>query len=790
MTAAGRRAQGSARGPRALGRALLLAALLLLPSGYLLARCGTSSEANAPSADAYADPELPGVASADAAIMAELERARVAKGADYEPRTMHLLPDGAPRYTNRLIREASPYLLQHAHNPVNWYPWGAEAFERARVQGKPVLLSVGYSTCHWCHVMERESFEDEEIARYLNEHFVAIKVDREERPDVDATYMEAVRSLTGRGGWPMTAALTSDRQPFFGGTYFPARDGDRGARKGFLTILGELSTRYAQDRAGAVAEARQVSDRLRKSAEPAPRGEVPGADAIARAAGSLIGAFDPEWGGFGGAPKFPMPVNLELLMRYERRAGDARARAVVEGTLEKMANGGLYDQLGGGFHRYSVDRSWTVPHFEKMLYDNAQLAVVYLEAYQLTGRLDFARVGAETLEYVAREMTDAAGGFHSATDADSATPDGGTEEGYFFTWTPAEIGTVLGSPRAEVASRYWGVSAAGHVDGRSVLHIGRQLDETAHDLGIDQMFLQAELGRARAELFAQRARRPPPLRDDKILASWNGLMITAFARGAFVLDRPDFGDLAAAAAHFVLDNMRAEDGTLRRSYRGGAGEHAFLDDYAFVIQGLLDLFAVSQDLVWLESAIALQSIQDHSYAHEGGGYFMTATGHDDALARARPIDDGVEPSGNSVAMLNLLRLAELTSDDSYRSKAEAGFSAFGPAVARGSGRHAKLLTALDFLHGEPLEILIVEAASGSGSAELLDKLRRSYLPNHVMVIAHDSTIASVSQSIPMLEGKRALSGKTTAYVCTRGYCKLPTSDPGVFAGLLASPRKP
>jgi hypothetical protein len=643
--------------------------------------------AAAPSASATqasaGDPALPGLGAPNRALLTRLWAASRDKGPDYRPRTHHFTDDGKPKYCNRLILETSPYLLQHAHNPVNWYAWGEEAFARARRESKPILLSVGYSTCHWCHVMERESFEDEEIARYLNQHFIAIKVDREERPDVDDIYMKAVQMLSGRGGWPMTAALTPERQPFFGGTYFPARDGDRGARKGFLTILKELSASYRSDRAQVVAKARETSQRIQSLAEPAPPGNVPGPEVLAIAARSLAQSFDPTWGGFGGAPKFPTPVNLELIARYHRRTGDAHAQRIVVHTLERMAAGGIYDHVGGGFHRYSTDARWLVPHFEKMLYDNAQLVPLYLWAYQVTGNRDLARVARETLDYLGREMTGPGGGFYSATDADSQTPSGHTEEGYFFTWTPAELQAVLGADRTKTVSAYFGVTSQGNFEGRSILHTPRPIADVAKELGTTDEALRAEIEAARRQLYSVRAKRPPPIRDDKVLASWNGLAISAFAQGAFVLGQDEYAERARRAAHFVLEKLQSSDGRLRRSYMDGKARHnAYLDDYAFLIQGLLDLYDATSELRWLKEAISLQATLDrHHFDARSGGYFMTSGDHEALLVRDKPVHDGAEPSGNSVGVVNLLRLAELTQQADYRRRAEKCFAAFSEQLS-------------------------------------------------------------------------------------------------------------
>ena len=540
---------------------------------------------------------------------------------------------GAPRFTNRLILETSPYLLQHAHNPVDWYAWSDEAFERARREKKPVLLSIGYSTCHWCHVMERESFEDLEIAQFMNEHFISIKVDREERPDVDAIYMNAVRSLSGRGGWPMTSVLTPDRQPFFGGTYFPPRDGARGSRKGFLTILRELSEQYAADPETLVAKARETTRKLQAAAARSRPGDIPGPEAIHDRARSLADSFDSQFGGFGRAPKFPRPSSYEVLLRYHRRTGDEQALAIVTKSLDAMAAGGIYDQVGGGFHRYSTDKRWLVPHFEKMLYDNAQLVVLYLQAYQITGNDAYARVARETLTYVAREMTAPGGAFYSATDADSPTPSGHEEEGYFFTWTPEELAAVLGAERARIVGRYFRVTVKGNFEGRSILHTPVALDKIATELSISPERLQTEIDAARPLLYGARSKRLPPLRDDKILTSWNGLMISAFAYGALVLDDPAFAKHAERAATFLLSNLRTREGRLMRTFMDGKARHtAYLDDYAFLAQGLLDLYEATWDPGWLDSAIKLQGKLDALYWDSGRRRLL----HDRVRSRGAP----------------------------------------------------------------------------------------------------------------------------------------------------------
>ncbi len=766
-----------------------LAALLIVAVTACSAPSGCMSKRPPATVKTQAqDPVLPGLGAADPELTRRLQTALTAKGASYRPRTHHLAADGTPKFINRLILETSPYLLQHAHNPVNWYPWGPEAFERARREGKPVFVSIGYSTCHWCHVMERESFEDEQIAAYINQNYIAIKVDREERPDVDDIYMKAVQMLTGRGGWPMTVVLTADKDPFFGGTYFPARDGDRGARKGFLTILRELKSEYGQHRGDVVARAQQLSQQIEASAASSPKGNIPSASAIEQAARAAAASFDATWGGFDRAPKFPRPVLLELLLRYHRRSGDAQALHIVTHTLERMAEGGIYDHVGYGFHRYATDPQWLVPHFEKMLYDSAQLVPLYLEAYQLTGNERFAEVARQTLHYVKREMTAPNGSFLSATDADSPTPAGHEEEGYFFTWTPQELSKVLGAERAATVAAYFGVTEAGNFEGRNILHTPRSEQAVAAELSISVPVLQKRIAQAREELYAARSKRPPPLRDDKVLTSWNGLMISAYARAALILGEEEYARSAERAADFLLQNLRAKDGGLMRSFKDGrAKQAAFLDDYAFLIQGLLDLFEATSAARWLEQAVLLQATLDRQFWDDAsGGYFMTSAAHEQLLTRDKPSYDGAEPSGNSVALLNLLRLSELTSQHAYRERAERGFAAFSLDIMRSPGASPKLLSALDYYLDRPREVFIVRPTQDADAEPLLSRFRRAYLPNHGFATAAEGPgLEKLSTLIPSLEGKRALGGRVTAYVCERGRCELPTSDPETFTRQLA-----
>ncbi len=717
---------------------------------------------------------LPGAAPFGAELEQTLMTALREKGASYRPHTRHLRPDGSPRYTNRLVLESSPYLLQHAHNPVDWYPWGDEAFARAAAESKPVLLSVGYSTCHWCHVMEEESFENEEIATYLNQNYVAIKVDREVRPDVDDAYMSVVQMLTGGGGWPMTVWLTPGRQPFSGGTYFPPQR--------FLGTLRQLRQAFDTEPLRVAEQAGEITRRVQQMAQR-PGGEgVPDAAVLHRAFDGFRTVFDPTNGGFGGAPKFPSPPDLELLLRYHRHAASARALEMVTLTLEKMAAGGIHDQIGGGFHRYATDAAWQVPHFEKMLYDNAQLAVLYLEAYQLTKRDDFAAVTRDVLDYAGREMTAPAGGFYAATDADSEGV-----EGKFFVWTPAEIRAALDATRADAVIAYYGVTEPGNFHGKNILHVAAPLPEVASRLGIEPARFHQLLDEARARLYAVRDRRVPPHKDTKILAGWNGLMISAFARAGAVLGNPGYVERARTAAGFVLERMRA-DGRLRRSFaEGAAHEDAFLDDYAYLVAGLLDLYEATFELRWLREAIALQDVLVRDFWDaEKGAFFLTGARREVTLTRQKPYYDGAIPSGNAVAALNLLRLAEFTTDDRRRDRADATLRAFAPILQRTPAAAPALLAALDFRLDRAKEIVIVRPAAATGDEALLGTVRRTYVPNHVLTVARvGDELARQREIIPLVADKEALHGAPTAYVCEQKVCALPTSDPAVLSDQLA-----
>ena len=722
---------------------------------------------------------LPGAPSFGDALRDRLARALAAAGTAYEPRSEHLDADGAPQYTNRLILETSPYLRQHAHNPVDWYPWGDEAFATARRLGRPVLLSVGYSTCHWCHVMERESFEDVEIARYLNEHYVSIKVDREERPDIDSIYMTAVQLLTGRGGWPMTVWLTPDQEPFYGGTYFPARDGDRGTRHGFLTVLREFAERWESDPEEAQAQSARLAARVRRALEPPAGDALPDARVLVAAAEHYRAIYDPQHGGVDRAPKFPSDLPLRFLLREHRRSGDGRLLEMAVRTLDAMADGGLHDQIGGGFHRYSTDAQWRVPHFEKMLYDQALLAVAYLEGYRASGRERFADVTRITLDYVAREMTAPGGGFYSATDADSLAPDGSYEEGRFFTWTAAELAAALDADEARAVTLRYGVSDEGELDGRNVLHVAQPLESVAAALQLPPEAVQRRLDSAHEKLYRTRLERPAPLRDDKILSAWNGLMISAFARAGGELSEPRYLESARRAAAFVLDALRVE-GRLMRVWNAGSARHtAYLDDHAFMIAGLLDLYEATWELRWLDAALELQARLDADYRDPAaaGGYFFTAADHESLLTREKPVHDGAEPSGNSVELLNLLRLHALTSRASFAEEANAMLRTFGPALRRSPASSREMLLALGFEFAAVPEIVIVVPQSVEQARGFLDALRSRFVPDRIVVVASEGAdLAAQSTRVPLLLQRSARDGRATAYVCYEGICRLPATE--------------
>ncbi|HEY8146200.1 MAG TPA: thioredoxin domain-containing protein [Kofleriaceae bacterium] len=689
----------------------------------------------------------------------------------------------APPYTNRLVLEGSPYLRQHAHNPVDWRPWGDEAFGDARRLGRPILVSIGYSTCHWCHVMAEESFEDVEIATYMNQHYIVIKVDREERPDVDATYLKALEAMGAQTGWPLNVWLTPDGEPFFGATYVPPRDGERGVKSGFLTLLRRADDLVKRDREGVARDVARVAKGMRKLAETPPAGEELGAGELRRAVDLVGRAFDPHYGGValrGQRNKFPADMPVRLLLRYARRTGDGEARRMAEVTLEQMAAGGIRDHLGGGFHRYATDPQWRVPHFEKMLYDNALLAVTYLEAYQATGREDFADVAREIFVGVWLDMsTEDNRSQIAALDADSRGANGRIGEGLYYTWTPDEVEAVLGPGDAtNLVNAYYGVSKAGNFEGRSVLAIARPLGEVAAALKLDEARAREMLAGVRPRLLAARGARPRPHRDEKVIAGWNGLMISALVRASAAFTDDVYLDRATNLADALLTHLEGD--RLPRVARGGASVPGTLEDYAFVMAGLLDLYEATADSRFREQALRLDGALARDLEDPAGGFFSTPAGGDPRLLREKPFEDGVLPSGNSVMALNLLRLAELTGKDSYRVRADRLLAAAAGAVAAEPAASPDLLLAVDWRTDVPLEIVLVAKGDREELAPFRAVLARTFLPNRVILAGTEAELAELAAAAPLVADKKAIGGRATAYVCLKGACKLPTRDPAVF----------
>ncbi len=692
--------------------------------------------------------------------------------------------DREHEHTNRLIHETSPYLLQHAHNPVDWYPWGTEALGRAQELDRPILLSVGYSACHWCHVMERESFENDEIAGLMNRHFVSIKVDREERPDIDAIYMQAVQAMTGQGGWPMTVFLTPDGRPFRGGTYFPPRD--RQGMPGFPRVLDYITDLYQNQREQVEHDANQLADYMRKRGSTPLRGRDGGSQAgalpmevLASASRELAGDFDPLYGGFGHAPKFPNSMSLEFLLRMHqhRVQGEIGTKAtrpeleIVETTLRSMANGGIYDQLGGGFHRYSVDAEWLVPHFEKMLYDNALLSRLYLHAYLVTGDAFYRRIAEETLDYVAREMTSPEGGFYSTQDADSEG-----EEGKFFTWTPAEIDAALSSKIAALFKSYYDVTEHGNFEGKNILHVPQEAKIVAENAGVTLERLQHALSKGRETLFQVREDRVHPARDEKILTSWNGLMLRSFAEAARYLDRADYLSIAQRNAEFLLTAMQ-RDGRVLRTYKDGRARlNGYLEDYTFLADGLLSLYEADFQPRWFVEARRLADAAITLFADEQhGGFFDTGSDHEALVSRPKDVMDNAIPSGNSVAIDVLLRLSAFTGEDTYRERADEYLRGLVDILGQHPQAFGHLLGALDFALSPVKEFAIVGDPRGQETRALLRVVNSRYLPNSVLACASPGSEAA--RVIPLLADRPMKDGQATAYVCEHFTCLAPVTTP-------------
>ena len=671
---------------------------------------------------------------------------------------------------NRLTTQTSPYLLQHQDNPVEWYPWGDEALARAQAEDRPILVSIGYSACHWCHVMAHESFEDPEIARYMNEHFVNVKVDREERPDIDSIYMSAVQAMTGHGGWPLNAFLTPTGVPFFGGTYWPPSQ--RMGMPSFLQILEGVAEAWESRRADVDSNAAQLQTYLERTTSATPEGGELSGSILEAAFNALASLFDPTWGGFGAAPKFPQPAVIDVLLRHHHRTGSADAAAMARRTLDAMAAGGIYDQIGGGFARYSVDAEWLVPHFEKMLYDNAQLASVYLDASLAFDEPRYGEIAGRTLDYVAREMTSPEGGFYSAQDADSEG-----EEGKFYVWTPEEIDDVVGSENGALVRAYFGVEPGGNFEGKSILHVPRPIAEVADARSSSAEHLRSLIEAAIPRLYRARAERVWPGRDDKQLTSWNGLMLKAFAEGARVLDRPDFATIALANARFILDRLE-RDGRLLRSYKDGQAHLAgYLEDYAFFIDGLLALYTTTLDAEWVRRALRLaETMLDEFHDASSALLFDTGKHHERLVARPRDIQDGATPSGNSVAASVLLDLATLTGRDDFRSRAAAILRALADPMAEYPTGFARFLTVLDGYLATPRELVLAGQEKSDQFRALYDIAAHRYEP-HLLIARAGGPGSRLETLLPLTANRPAKDDRPTAYLCERMACLPPVTEP-------------
>ena len=682
------------------------------------------------------------------------------------------------KHTNELIHETSPYLLQHAHNPVNWYPWGEAALTKARSENKPILLSIGYSACHWCHVMEHESFEDENIARLMNENFVNIKVDREERPDLDQIYMTAVQMITGQGGWPMTMFLTPEGVPFYGGTYFPPVD--RYNMPGFPRILLSVAEAYRSQPEQVANTVTSMLGELRRIGIAEESRELLTPEILDSSYRRIAKNYDRVHGGFGNAPKFPPAMTLEFFLHTHFRTRTAEPLDIVQHTARKMAEGGMYDQLGGGFHRYSVDARWLVPHFEKMLYDNALLTRLYLHIFQLT-KDDFARrIAEETLDYVVREMTDARGGFYSSQDADSEG-----EEGKFFVWTRAELVAILGEKNAAIVCDYYDVTEGGNFEGKNILHVIATVEEVAAKHSISVEDTREILEQSRQQLFDVRERRVKPGRDEKVLTAWNGLMLTSFAEASAILNRADYAEVARANARFLLTDLQRE-GLLLRTWKDGEAKlNGYLEDYASLIDGLISLYEATGELEWIENAIALASkMIAEFWDDEVGGFFFTGKNHEQLIVRSKEWLDNATPSGNSLAAVTLLKLNAFTANEDYLRRAVTILRLMADQVRRYPSAFGLTLQALDFYLSSALEVAIVGREDDASFGELQAVLNNTYLPNRVIAPCRSDWERSATV-LPLLEGRTAV-GKATAYVCRSHTCQSPVSSPDDLRQQLAS----
>lgn len=696
------------------------------------------------------------------------------------------------KHANRLGLEKSPYLLQHADNPVDWYPWGQEAFDKAKSEDKPVFLSIGYSTCHWCHVMEEESFENTEIARFLNENFVSIKVDREERPDIDNIYMAAVLAMTGQGGWPMSVFLTPDGTPFYGGTYFPPKE--KWGQPGFINVLASIDNAWRKKRKDVLKSSESLVEAIKArqlSYNPETiEADIFSPEIIKRAYEYEEGQFDAVYGGFGTAPKFPMAFSQSLILRHWLRSGDSKALQIVEKTLRGISYGGIYDQLGGGVHRYSTDKQWRIPHFEKMLYDQAIITKAYIEAYQSSGKEEYSGMARDIFEFVLKDMTGKDGGFYSAFDADSYEKHDDhahKKEGAYYLWKYDEIISILGQEYGEVFIYHFGIRQKGNAisdpqnefTDKNVLYVAYTIKECAKRFNKDEREIKRMIDESKAKLLKEQGKRPKPHLDDKVLVDWNGLMISSFAVGGMVLREPKYINAAKKSADFILANMVSPDGRLLHRWREGeAGIDAMIDDYAFFVHGLIDLYEATFEIKYLESAVNLtDKMIDLFWDDNQGGFFSTARDNQGLFIRQREIYDGAIPSGNSVAALNLARLVKFTAKNNYSDKLEELFRSFSRNIIPMPAGHLQILIALDFILGPSKEIVIAEGSTGMKAREVLDSINMKFIPRKVVILrSKDMSDKKLYEIIPFIESQAPIDSKTAVYICENYTCDLPITD--------------
>jgi len=682
-------------------------------------------------------------------------------------------------HRNSLINEKSPYLLQHSHNPVDWYPWGEAAFEKAKREDKPIFLSIGYSTCHWCHVMERESFADEGVASLINDAFISIKVDREERPDIDNVYMTICQLVTGSGGWPLTIIMSPDKKPFFAATFIP-RD-SRYGQMGMMDLIPRIRELWQTRREDIVQSAHQIIGALSQLSAQPSSSEL-GEQILKSAYEHFASSFDARFGGFGRAPKFPTPHNLLFLLRYWKRTGESQALDMVEKTLQAIRLGGIYDHLGFGFHRYSTDPMWLVPHFEKMLYDQALLGMAFVETYQATAKNIYCQTARDIFEYVLRDMTAPWGAFYSAEDADSEE-----EEGKFYLWSEEEIRSVLNSEDAELIIQLYNFEsdgnfydqAAGKRTGANILHLNEPLSELALKLQMDIEQLELKIEVIRNKLFEVREGRPRPYKDDKVLTDWNGLMIAAFALGSQVFDEPRYAEAAMKAADFIIDKMIASEGRLLHRYRDGqVAIPGNINDYAFLIWGLINLYEATFDARYLRNALELNSLILENFRDDASGaFYFTADGAEELLIRPKEIHDGALPSGNSVAAFNLIRLGRISGSPELETKAIKIFNTLSDQIRRAPQAFTMMLSAFDFAVGPAFEIVIAGNLESNDTRDMLEAIRRPFIPNKVVIFRPDSVeLPEIAKIAEFVGNKKTLNGKTTAYICRKYQCKAPTTE--------------